>query len=82
MKSLKAKFKKTDVSAIPRDMGICPGMSTGTRGACPETIQVSQGHTDLPWDVHGDMGTCWGLSQISQGHGDLPQDVPSVTGTW
>lgn len=26
MKSLKAKFRKADVSAVPKDMGTCPGL--------------------------------------------------------
>lgn len=70
MKSLKARFKKADVSAVPREVGTHPGMT-----------QISQGHGDLPQDVHGDVGTCSGMSKISQGRGDLPWDVPNFTGT-
>lgn len=54
MKSLKARFRKADVSAVPKDGGTCPGMSTGMWGPAPG-VSVGftgvWGHRDLPWGV-------------------------------
>lgn len=51
MKSLKARFRKADVSAVPKDGGTCPGMSTGMWGPTPG-VSVGftgvWGHRDLP----------------------------------
>lgn len=54
MKSLKARFKKADVSAVPGDTGTCPGMSSQGRedvGISPRVSPGSQGCGDLPWDM-------------------------------
>lgn len=69
MKSLKAKFKKADVSAIPRDLG-----TRGLAWGCP------RGHGDLPWDDPSFTGRQEPALECPRGHGDLPRDVPNFTG--
>lgn len=56
MKSLKARFKKADVSAIPGNVGTrgpALGCSQGREdlGISPTMPPVSQGHRDLGWDT-------------------------------
>lgn len=56
MKSLKARFKKADVSAIPGNVGTrgpALGCSQGREdlGISPTMPPVSQGHRDLRWDT-------------------------------
>lgn len=68
MKSLKAKFKKADVSAIPSDMG------TQGRGDLPwddPSFTGTWGPAPGCPRFHRDMGTCPGMSQVSQGCGDM-----------
>lgn len=64
MKSLKAKFRKADVSAAPKDMGTCPGL--------PVPRGVSGFHRGLGTQDVLCFAWVWGhgdLSRVANNHG-------------